>query len=207
MEAALSAPVETAPTENTSAEPPKKLNFMELLATLNRSDDMLSDPNFNPEELLGNIREKVDDIKFVKDFFGSRITYYKEIIAEFSAILQSLKNNEERLNAYVLASMKQSDFLKMPGNKFRVDHISFEKFGIDREATADDKIEMPELVEVKRIYSWKKEAVEAAFEAAKLPDDTIASKRVVEYCKFFPNTNVKYKAGVLKEKKESKDGQ
>lgn len=171
---------------------PKRRTLMDLVVALAHADDDLAAPDFDPAELVGNIREKVDSVHFVVERMESVATWLRGIVRPLASKASALTNNRERLRAYVVECLlteracriemgEATEEVSLPGDAFKVRlRDSNEALEVARAATAEDFERFPDFVEMKRAYVWKEPEIKAALKAGvKLPvvevDDPNAS--------------------------------
>jgi hypothetical protein len=150
-----------------------KLTLRDLigcLATIDQADPELIAQFYgaDPAELIGDLRDKVDDVYYVLKRMESVSAFLKAYVAPIVEKRQTLDKMHGRLWDYVALSMR-GDFLPedqrqrtetLPGNVYRVTlRDSNPSLKIKRGATAQDFADHPELVEMRRSYEWKNDAV------------------------------------------------
>lgn len=145
-----------------TAEAPK-VTLDALLTAMQLFDQGLA-VKFDPETVVGDLREKVDAIKTVIDRLEFQAEWAKQQAAPFMEVYYAVQKNVERLKEYVRYSMEKNGFQELPGNKYRVQlQDNPPALEITRpEATAMDYQKYPSYCKQIRFYEWDKPAIKAA---------------------------------------------
>lgn len=139
-----------------------KLTLVILLAALNQVDNMAA-VEFDPKELIGDIRDKIDDINYVLTHLESEEKRLRDLAAPFTKKAQAISRNYDRLEAYVAWAMEEQRFKELPGHAFKVElQENPPAMQTTRPATAADYLAHPDLVELVREYRWRNAEVKAA---------------------------------------------
>lgn len=93
--------------------------FDDLLSMLARADDGLT-LDLDPALVVGELRGKVDSIKYVVDRMEGLAAYHKALADAHAAKRKSVETNLARLKAYVTSQMEAFGFDKVPGDEWRV---------------------------------------------------------------------------------------
>lgn len=149
-------------------EQPKSKNslgqMMELLRDLD--DDMLPE-EFDPETLIGDIRDKVDAISWkINDWKHKALMIDEEYIQPLTRKAATLRGKAERLKEYVRIEMQRLEVERIPGNLCRVQLQNSQKsVELTEAATPSLYLNYPELIRQKTEYLWDREAIRAHIEA------------------------------------------
>lgn len=139
---------------------PAKPTFRDLVALLADADNAMTDPNFDPAVLVGEIRDKVDAIKRVLDLLDATGIHLEEQAEPILVKARAYKSNYNRLRAYVATTMRDQSLQRIPGDKWAVRLRDAQpSLVVDREPTALDFEKWPNLVKQERFYVWNKPAV------------------------------------------------
>ena len=137
-----------------------KESFREILDKFKAMDD-IAEEDFNPAILVGDLKDKVDAIKWRIDKWESeadtlQTEWIDPILAKKKAILKKVESIKEYCRFY----MKQHEFDKLPGNAFemRMQKIA-PKVAVTVEADANLSLTYPALVKRCTTYAWDKAAL------------------------------------------------
>lgn len=153
---------------------PERPTLMSLLEQLTAADDAIARPDFDPVLLAGELRGKVDALKFVTDRMDAVEKFLRGVAKPIAAKASAIKNNRERLRKYIAESMRSQKFEKIPGETFEVVLMdSPPALIMERSATAEDFEKFPCHVEMVRIYRWREDKIKdeilAGVELAGIP--------------------------------------
>lgn len=125
--------------------------------------ERLADPQMDPAELVGAVKDKVDAIEFVDSASEKMAELLKARAKPFTDKARAILANRERLRDYVCRVMKEHSFERIPGNNFQVSlRNSPPALKMDRPATVHDLEKFGEkYVDLQRIYVWKNERIKA----------------------------------------------
>lgn len=155
-----SSPAATAPPTPTPVEP-AQLSLASLLALLAQSDDALT-VDMDPATLIGEIKGKVDSIKYVLDRLGAYAQFMDDQAAPLLRAAKAAKANHERLKTYVEYHMRQQHFDELPGERYRValQPNSVASLILKKEKPdPEDFTRFPAFVNLVRRYEWNGEAM------------------------------------------------
>lgn len=133
----------------------------EILSILGNLD-LVSETSIEikPEEILGDLKDKVDAIYTVLERLEREADRLDSIAEDFKLAARRVKENRERLKEYVRFTMTAQGFEKLPGNHWRLQlQKTAPSLAVEREATADDLLANPNLVKRTVSYAWDKNAV------------------------------------------------
>jgi hypothetical protein len=136
--------------------------FQDLVAQLVRSDELLEDPNFDPAQLIGQIRDKVDAIKSVIDRMENVEAYLRGCAKPLLEKARAIGANQGRLKKYVAETMAMQHIEKIPGNMFSARlRTSPPAMEMTRPASPQDFVEHPNYVQMIREYRWDAAKIKA----------------------------------------------
>jgi hypothetical protein len=133
----------------------KKKSLGILLDELRNIDPDLPPDQFDPEKLVGEIKGKVDAIKWRRDSWKAEAELVQLWIKKLQARKASLLGKRDRLSAYVKAKMMFDKFTKLPGDLCRVQLVKKSRVKFTTEPTAQIYLDYPDLVQQKVHYAWK----------------------------------------------------
>jgi hypothetical protein len=149
-----------------------------------RREDVTWSDDFDPAQVVGDVRDKLDAIKFkIDDWLGKaemlKTQWLEPIMKERNALIK----RAERLEDYVRFEMEQNQFEKIPGNlwsaRFRLNPPSV---NITMPATADLFWDFPNYVKETVSYSFDREAIKADIKAGKeVPFASIKQTKRLEF--------------------------
>jgi len=138
----------------------ESLSFESLIALLNVADDSFADPDFDPQTLVGDLRNKVDGLKSIETRMDLVADYFERFAKPIIEKARTVRKNRERLRDYIAQSMLDHKFQTVPGNLWKVRlREANPKVVAGREPTVADYLEMTDLVRVETVYSWDKNAI------------------------------------------------
>ncbi len=144
----------------------------ELALTLDQLLSLLSNLDqdqaieFEPDQVIGDLREKVDAIRTVQQRLRMEEERLRENAAELTRAAQAVKSNRERLDSYVVYAMQSNGFDKVPGKYWRMQKQRTAPSVItDHEPGPDDALRFGEFVERQVTYKWNKPLIKGALES------------------------------------------
>ncbi len=141
------------------------MNLAELLAALSDLDEAAS-VEFDPAQIVGDLKDKVDAIHAVLGRLDSESDRLSGIASQFTKASNSVANNRKRLEAYLLRQMQENGFEKLPGTIWRAQlQKKPPALIVEREANAEDAVQLPALVVRTISYRWDKGAVKELLSA------------------------------------------
>jgi hypothetical protein len=127
--------------------------------------DQLPD-DYDPEELIGDLKGKVDSIKHKVDEWEKEAELMQEYSKEFAARAKSIINKRDRLIAYVHYQMSSNEWEKLPGEIWEIKwKLNPPRLVIDAEANASNYLHHAEFMQQKTSYNWDKNKIKAAIKA------------------------------------------
>lgn len=149
-----------ADEEKPAILPARTFTLRELTAALASADEDLAFGDFDPEQVVGEIKEKVDAIKAVLDRMEVVSGWLDEQAKPLLKQARTLGKNAERLHKYVAEQMRANGFDSLPGNVWKVRLKENQpSLIVEREPTALDFQKWPNLVKMQRYYEWDNAAL------------------------------------------------
>lgn len=160
----------------------------DLLDFMEKAEEELE--TFDPAELVGTVKDKVDNIHRILEKMKSSSDYLKAVAKPLTNKARALDNAHSRLREYVAFHMKDKEFDTLPGNSYRV-NLQYSKptfdLNAEREPTALDAQLYKGFVRTEVSFSWDKEKIEEAFNEQKpIPGIVSASYKSTPFIKFYP---------------------
>lgn len=133
----------------------------EMLEQLRDLDDDMIVEEFDPAALLGDIKDKVDAIKWKMDDWEYKANMIiEQYITPLQKKVNSLLGKKDRLKAYVTSEMKRLEVEKIPGHMFRIQlQKSNPSLEIRVPADAHMYLNYSDMVIQRTIYDWDKEKI------------------------------------------------
>jgi hypothetical protein len=142
----------------------------EILDRFKMIDDDLPPEDFDPAVVVGDVKDKVDAIKWRIDSWEAEAEAVGDWIKALSLRQRSLAAKAEKLSSYLKQQMIENEFQKLPGNIWRaqVQRIA-DKVEILKEAGAEDVLSDTAAPFVKQVinYTWDKKAIADALKEGK----------------------------------------
>lgn len=132
-----------------------------LLDKLAPIDDEMPPEDFDPAALIGDIREKIDAIKWRMDDWDAKANMIEqEWIKPLQQKVFSLRAKSLRLKTYVKSQMIEHGFEKLPGDMVRAQlQNTAPVVDVDKEPLFSDFQAYPNLVKQDVTYSWQKKTM------------------------------------------------
>lgn len=143
-------------------------NFDQLLSKLNEADEAmeaLSKEDF--DQLIGDIKDKIDGIKYFISKCDAEEKRLDDIIKEFQDKKKSVQNSSKALKKWATDCMIKNGTDLMHGEKFTIRIQSRESLIINENIELDAKAYLKYKGLVKRKYEWDKTAVKQAIKSNK----------------------------------------
>jgi len=138
----------------------EKLSLWKLQDILLEAEESLSCEDTNLDEVLGDIRNKVDNIKQIIDMMYDEATRFKRYELEMKKKVSVATRAAERLEGYVLRSLEAHNTTFELGNLWTAKIREGRYVNTTRDPEPLDVLLHPNLV--KTVYSWDKRAVKDA---------------------------------------------
>jgi len=152
-----------------SAQPPELPSdwqpetFAELLHALSSFGLAMTPVKLDPEKLVGDLRDKVDSIKYVLDRLESEEQLCREQAKPWNKAATALKKNYDSLKTYVEYWMRREGFEELPGNTRRA-FLKNNAARLEMLKPAPDVFDYqryPDYVKPVRGYVWNADKIEA----------------------------------------------
>lgn len=138
-----------------------------ILAAMQLFDDAVV-VEFDPAEIVGDLKDKIDSIKRVVDRLEFQAEWYREQAEPFMRSAYAVERNVKRLKEYVTYHMQTGHYSELPGHVFRAQlQTNAPALEIDPDCTANEYAKWPDYVTPIRRYEWNEKAVK----------ETLAAKR------------------------------
>lgn len=152
-------------------------SLFEIVQELNLIDAGAKEVAPEDHQRLGEvIRTKVDHCVLFMDDVAARIQRHKDLENEHKAARQHLEKSLDRFGEYVVYTMMQGGFEKLPGDEFVFGTRRSEETILHRDPIPADAEMFPEYVTVKTVYTWNKATVKDHLKSGKFPYDFAAIK-------------------------------
>jgi hypothetical protein len=138
----------------------EKLSLWKLQDILLEAEESLSCEDTNLDEVLGDIRNKVDNIKQIIDMMYDEAARFKRYEAEFKKRSQVATRAAERLEGYVLSSIEAHGSTFELGNLWTAKIREGRYVNTTRDPETLDLMLYPKLI--KTTHVWDKRAVKDA---------------------------------------------
>jgi len=147
-------------------------------------DDELPPEDFDPAALIGDIKDKVDAIKWKIDDWEYKAKMLEEAwIKPLQQKIRSLKGKADGLKDYMKAQMIEHSFEKLPGQAFRAQlQNSKASVVVDKEPLFQDFQAYPAYVRQDVSYTWNKVAIK---------DDLDLGKEI-NFARLKPNKTLRF---------------
>lgn len=142
--------------DSSDVAPKKTATLDDILRSLSDLDAAPA-VEFDPTEVVGDLKDKVDAIYKVMGRLKSEAARLDEIAEQFLMASKACEKNADRLKEYVIFTMRKHGFDKLPGKEFRVQmQKTTPSVEVEREAGPEDQLAFPHLVVRKTTYAWEK---------------------------------------------------
>ena len=138
----------------------EKLSLWKLQDILLEAEESLSCEDTNLDEVLGDIRNKVDNIKQIIDMMNDEAARFKRYEAEFKKKAAIATRGAERLEGYVLRSLEAHNTTFELGNLWTAKIREGRYVNTTRDPETLDLMLYPKLI--KTTHVWDKRAVKDA---------------------------------------------
>jgi hypothetical protein len=141
-----------------------KMSLWQLQDALARIEE-LGEDEINLDEVVGDIRNKIDNIKMFIDTINAEASKFKTYADEFAKKAKTLTRVSERLEWYVLSSLEAHGTTFELGNLWTAKIKESKYVNMTTDPTATDAIALCEYDVVKTSYSWDKKALKPLLES------------------------------------------
>lgn len=139
-------------------------SLRELLENLAQVDDDLPPEEFDPAAVVGDLKEKVDAIKWRLDEWEAKAKIADAWAQTFKARADSLRRKAEKLEDYVVTQMEINGYETLPGNLMRVDLHTTKSVECLTKATPELYLQFNCFMRQETSYNWDKKAIKEALE-------------------------------------------
>lgn len=155
----------------------------ELITQLQTLDDDLHPNEFDPEELIGDIKDKVDAIKWqIDEWLAKAESIQLKWIDPLNDRRRALEGKAQRLKDYVAYCMARDGFEKLPGNAFGASLRKATSVETETAPGPDEAMTMPAFCKTKVTYAWDKTAIAEALKSGReLPFAKLKSSSFVVF--------------------------
>jgi hypothetical protein len=137
----------------------------ELSRALIEADEVMDPDEFDPALLVGELKDKVDSVKWKIDQWEAEAKALQENwIEPLLARQKALKTKADKLREYCAFVLKRDELEVLPGNAFALKLRKSESVEVDLEPTAQDALRY-DFVRTKITYAWDKKALAAKLKA------------------------------------------
>lgn len=148
-------------------EHPKSLG--EILDQLKQLDSDMPPEEFDPAQVIGDLKDKVDAIKWRLDSWETEAEMIQhKWIKPLQERIKSIQGKHEKLRRYIKDQMIAQGFEKLPGNMFTASiRKNPPSLKFTQEPTADMLLDYPSLVDMQQTvaYVYLKDEIKAALKA------------------------------------------
>lgn len=157
----------------------------ELLSKLDHLDDENLPADFDAASLVGDVKDKVDAIKWrIDSWLNEAKQIETQWIAELSRRKEALEKKALRLKEYLHSQMNEHGYDKLPGKMFRVAlQKAAPSVEVFEDPTAQHMLTYPDYVVQSVNYRWNKDAIRERLQNGS--DLSFAKLRHLRYVKFF----------------------
>ena len=142
-----------------------------LSGALAMLDDDLAPEDFDPSEAVGELRDKIDAIKWRLDSWEAHAQAIEENwLKPLAARRKSLLSKAEKLREYTAFIMQRDNIKTLPGNAFRVDLRAYESIDVLAAPTASEALQYKPLVKTTITYAWDKKELKPALKEGLMAD-------------------------------------
>lgn len=170
----------------------KKSSLWDLQDAVLRAEDEINSTE-NITELIGNVADKIDNIKMVIDILEADALRWSDYAKEMSTKKKSAEAAVERLKEYVTTCVLAHGTKIELGKMWKCLITEHERVVLTKEATIDDVLEYGSLGIVRTKYDWEKKDIKSLLESGNEDVKKIAKIEKTNSIKFTPNTRNKSK--------------
>lgn len=149
------------------------MNLQEMLGKLKELDEGL-ETEVNWQELIGDIQNKVDNIKYIIDKLDVQDIWLSKQRDDIDKRLKSVRTNKKNLLNWINFSLTSTQTDKVPGLDWVVKIQNNPKtLEITEEASRDLWKDFDKYIRRNVTYSWDKEAIKTDLKEEKIPETLI----------------------------------
>lgn len=132
----------------------------QLSSALVALDEEMDAESFDPAQLVGDLKDKVDSIKFKIDEWESQAKNLDENwIKPLTQKKKMLEKKADKLREYCAFVLRRDQIEMLPGNAFSLKLRKSEAVEVDREPNPIEAVNFIDLVNTTITYAWKKKAL------------------------------------------------
>lgn len=132
----------------------------ELSSALIALDEEMDPEAFDPAVLVGELKDKIDGIKFKIDQWESQAKNLKENWLEpLTSRHNSLLKKADKLREYCAYVLKRDEVEMLPGKAFSLKLRKSQAVEVDANPNFQDACKYADLVNTKITYAWNKKAL------------------------------------------------
>lgn len=138
----------------------EKRTLSELTSVLQMIDDDLLPADFEVEALVGDIRDKVDGIKWrIDSWLAHAEAIERDWITPLTARKKALEGKAQKLKDYCAHVMARDNCDKLPGSAFALSLRQSTSVEVTEAPTPTAAMERPDICQTKISYQWDKKAI------------------------------------------------
>lgn len=136
----------------------EKLTLWQLQDKLFEYEELINQDDIDLYEILGEISEKIDNIKQMIDLFETEADRFKHYKDEMAARQKSLQNASERLKSYVISCLENHNSTFEKGNIWVAKIRENKRIETFKEPEAKDMLKLAKsnIFCIKSKYEWDK---------------------------------------------------
>ena len=132
----------------------------ELSSALIALDEEMDPEAFDPAALVGELKDKVDGIKFKIDEWEAQAKNLKENwLQPLTARHNALLKKADKLREYCAYILKRDELEMLPGKAFSLKLRKSQAVEVDANPGPTDAFQYVDLVNTKITYAWNKKAI------------------------------------------------
>lgn len=140
----------------------------ELTNILSMIDDDLAPEEFEVEEIVGEIRDKVDAIKWrIDSWLAHAEAIQKEWIDPLTTRKRALEGKAQRLKEYCAWVMAKDQLTALPGHAFSLQLRQSTAVETETAPGPKEAMELPAFCKSRVTYQWDKSAIAEALKSGK----------------------------------------
>lgn len=137
-----------------------KRTLSELTSVLQAIDDDLLPAEFEVEALVGDIRDKVDAIKWrIDSWLAHAEAIERDWLEPLTARKKALEGKAAKLKEYCAHVMSRDNCEKLPGSAFALSLRQSTSVEVTEAPTPTAAMERPDICQTKISYQWDKKAI------------------------------------------------
>lgn len=155
----------------------------ELSAALVALDEEMDAEAFDPAQIVGDIKDKVDGIKWKIDQWKAQVNAIQENwIDPLTNRKKTLQKKIDKLEEYCAFVLRRDQIEMLPGNAFSLKLRQSDSVEVDVDPTPVQALELNDLVRTKISYAWDKK---------KLAEKLKANEQL-NFCRLVKNYSVNF---------------